>query len=265
MAQTLFVVSGGNFVVAVCPTGGPPATPAIVIVDDADGDSVTVTITNTDATAINTVSIASITDGLFDVATKEGGGLAQRTGDGVIVVAVVPGFYFGKVDTASSKGSAVSNVVQFRATSGVAPIWIRLMDAVAAVVNAAALTTAGGDPITAVVNFAPVFEDVDTAQVFVFPNTDELEGQMSAANKGTYNVSVVLAQQADTDEEQDNKFQIRQDIARLFVGKRLAAEPDFDPPNQSSDPVISDREALAESGLFISPLGFDFVTRETRQ
>lgn len=242
-----------------------PSTPTLTFVDDADGDSVTMTISGSDVGSTNQIFQMLFTDTAWALGAKEGGGDAERTGDGAVVVAVAPGFYLAYIVSTESGSTAASAPIRFRATSGLGILWVRLLDAVAAAINLASLTLADGfTPVTASVEYSPDWEKVNTPKIFVLPNTDQLTGQMSSTNETTMNVLVVIAHRSKTSAEQDNHFLLREDVSRLLVGKRLFGEEDFDPPDQANEAAISDRELLRQSNLFISPLSFDYTLRETR-
>jgi len=139
----------------------------------------------------------------------------------------------------------------------------RIMAAVAAEVNAAALADSDGHPIAAAVEVPPEFEQVTEACVKVFPDGDELTPNHSRTNEGVYRVNVALCEHVPAESVRLAHMKNREAVQDLFVGKRLPGMPAYYCRGTTSPSAIS-LEALEERHHGISVVTLEFTALRSR-
>ncbi len=88
-----------------------PTAPTLAAVDDLDGDSATCTVSGSDADGTNKVYYMEVGGSSWTLGTLEGGGDAERTGNGSLVIALTPNKYWLRVTSTADGLTTAGNTV----------------------------------------------------------------------------------------------------------------------------------------------------------
>ena len=143
----------------------------------------------------------------------------------------------------------------------------QIMDAIDAVIDAASLATedadAGAQSVTAEVETPPVFDDVQTPIVKIFPDIVDVQATRSKLNEGVYRVNVVYCHHAPTAAARAKDSRIIEQIVELFVGNRLTGM--FAVYCTSTDaPAVLNLEELYERSNVVAARTLVFTTLRSR-
>lgn len=188
----------------------------------------------------------------------------SRTGTGNIIVTGLTNDILYKVTIYSKVGDITSDwtaPVFFYPTDGSDSLYEQIMDAVVARINAAALTNFQSVVISASVQIPPIFENVSTAKVIVFPDTAPLEPERSGLNNSINRVSLAFCEREKTASatQKGNQLFNRERIQGLFVGSRLAGVSSVYCQAEVS-PNVLDMAEIKDHYNWISVMTLEFIT-----
>ncbi len=137
------------------------------------------------------------------------------------------------------------------------------MEAVATELNTMALEDEASNVIAAAVELPPIFEEVATATIKVFPETDTPTPDHSKLNTVVYRIAVAICQRTTTDAQQGNILYNRQRIQDRFVGNRLPGLPLLYCQGGTS-PMTVNLERLLEDKSWVSAVILEFTALRAR-
>lgn len=143
----------------------------------------------------------------------------------------------------------------------------QILTAIDAVIDAAGLSTEDSDassqPVTAVVETPPIFNDVQTPVVKIFPDVVDVQATRSKLNEGVYRVNVVYCHHAPTSAIQTKDSRIVEQLVELFVGNRLTGMPTVYCLSTDA-PAVLNLEELYERSNVVAARTLVFTTLRSR-
>ena len=241
------------------PCGVLPTKPTLIITDDAGVPTVgaTATVSGGDATASNQIYTAPWGQNSWSATGS------PLVGNGDIDLDLAAGWYTGLCLATNLNGNTASDPYFFAVTTGEDSIYDQIMEAVKAEINAAGLVDSEGHTITARIEIPPLFTNVTTACVIIFPDGDALAPNRSGVNTGEYRIDVAFCERARTEAQQKGDMRIREQLLDLFVGKRLPPMLEVMCVSETA-PSAVDLEALWERFQWINVATFVFSTPRRR-
>lgn len=235
----------------------PPTAPTLVITDNGDDTGATATISGSDAGSSNIIYTAPYGS---DTWTNSG----NRIGDGDVDLPDLNiGYYFGFCESTDAGGMSVSNMEVFKVTAAAEAMILQIMEAMESQMNAAGLLDSDADPFTAEVEIPPVFDNVKTSVIKIFPDNDLIEPSHSGLNTGEYRINVAICERSKTEAKQRNQMLIREQIKDLFVGSRLESLKLVYCRRETS-PSAVDLDELFDQFNWISLITFELTTLRVR-
>lgn len=232
-------------------------TATLSIVDN-ENETITATIGGS-TSGTNTLYVARWRAGLIGVAWLSAG---TRTGDGTIVASVAPGLYFVYVHNAAGS----SRVVGIKATSGDAPLYQQILDAVADQIGT--LSLAGLTSSEIFVRKLPWNRNSVEPGIHVTPTRETIERVVTSHDDFGYGVQVTIVQPGNQHLTRDLETEL--DWRRSLI---QAFQPTQDQPPLAGVSEVYD--VRIEPGPVIDPPSFllqhdvqavllRFFTREIR-
>ncbi len=194
----------------------------------------------------------------------------KRTGSGNIVITGVVNEQYREYTFYAKSGNLTSDWAEPKcaaATDGDSAVIDQIMDAVAAQINLMGLTskTEAGAPVAvaAAVQIPPLFDEVNTPGIKVFPDTETGEPSHSELNEIRYRVNVAFCQRSKTEAQQAEQLRVREKLRDQFLGKRLVGMTDHYCEKETESGVL-DLDALWERFQHVSVITFEFVALRAR-
>lgn len=102
-------------------------------------------------------------------------------------------------------------------------IVLDLLDAVESVVSAAGLLDKDSGAVTVQSEILPVFKDVNTLTVKIFPGEMDIQAKSSSVNDFTIEINVFPCHRTEDDDNRRHLVKTQQDIMELFAGQTIPA------------------------------------------
>jgi hypothetical protein len=242
--------------------GSAPDAPVIVSGTPGDGVVVFDLTAGTDHTVSVFSRAASYADSWILAGTRAGSGTLEATG-----LTNGQPREFVAVSSAAGAYSLPSDSV-VRIANGTAADMELILNAVAAQITAAGLTSHDGTSITAEVRMPPIMDQDESLACLVCESGEEIMPNMTGVNDGIYRVAVRLFERlgatASADAATLSKERVLiQSIRRMFPGRRLTALSDTICLSETGMESIP-ADMLNDEKVIATELTFEFRKRHIR-
>lgn len=246
--------NGTEFVGVLSGTDTAPTSPTIAVANGGTSNAVA-TITGADAATTNTVYSQPWSGGTWN-------DCGSVTANGTVAFGIASGAYWFKALSSAGAASNASNVVFQTITGTSDPLQYQILEAVRDQVNASGLTGGNGSALAASIAWPPEWGTWTAGQVFVMPDSESVDPQMTGLDNAVLGVNVVLCEASNATTDLPRQMSLRESIRKLFVGKRLSSLPDVWCQSLTESKVFSESALLDFQGIY--PLTFAFQTRVKR-
>jgi hypothetical protein len=249
-------------------TPGPVSSPALSVVDRADGTGATATISAAAFGSSNSLFVQSLAE---DWQSANWTAEANISGSGTATLELAVGHYFAYAVSELSGNAAVSNVVFFAVSDGQESIHTRCLISVQARIRSLALPGLNNSRV--VVEKLPAMraatiQAVGLPAIVLAPQRATMPPSSGTNARDDVHYDVLVAmfdrdnQHVASDAALDRHLLWREQIARAFRNQRLGGVPEvIDASVESADGVL---EAAWQRDLLASAILLRFTSRERR-
>lgn len=246
--------NGTEFIGSLSGTDTAPNAPTLAVANGGTSNAVA-TITGADAATVNTVYSQPLSGGTWN-------DCGSVTANGTVPFGLAAGAYWFKAISSVGQASNSSNVVFQTISEASNPLQYQVLEAVRDQVNASGLTAGNGSYLVARIAWPPEWGTWTAGQVFVMPDSESVNPEMTGLDTTLLGVNVVLCEASNATSDLPRQMALREAIRKLFVGKRLTSLPEVWCQNLTESKVFSESALMDFQGIY--PLTFAFQTRVKR-
>lgn len=176
---------------------------------------------------------------------------------------ITPGGYWFRPQSDNGDMVSTGNIVfQTITNSALVSPMEEIMQVVRDAVTAAGIADSSGTAITAEIKWPPDWDTWSTGQAMVVADNEEVQPGMTGIDVKLHGINIILCEYSNGTDSLTPQLKARNNLAALFVGKRLSALPEVF-CRGLSDSRVFDAAALQNyQGIY--PITLQFETRVAR-